>query len=319
MDELSEKARLIQKAANQLGWTSDIQSLTERVKQIDKGLIHEDEFLYILDWSKRCNFFHKLDQSIVPSGSKKKYTIPDVLVEFKNNGKKKPFLIEIKTSKAKKLSWTETYYNGLIRYSNLLGIPILIAWKWSSFDIWTLFEIKHFKKGPSNYKIDFEKAHKENLMSSLAGDYVIIPHEEFSITFKFEKSQMVAEKGTEKIWDTLCKEIYFTGKEFKKIEEVDDGIFALLMSLDCEQETKEDENFITTRFFPYPNNTTFAQSIPIRLAKTISSNPVNWLEKIRNNKYPISYAKLWKSLEKGIPKELIQTILLLTPHSEIDS
>ncbi len=152
--DFDDKARTIQKVKAQLGWEGDIESFIKRVHDLDKGLVNEDEFLYLLGWAGKCKLFHKLDQSIIPPDSKENYTIPDLLTAFDREGKVTPYLIEVKTSKKDSLSWSEKYYQGLKNYSSLTGIPILVAWKWSQFGIWMLFDINHFKKGPSNFKID---------------------------------------------------------------------------------------------------------------------------------------------------------------------
>jgi len=64
--EIDNKARTIQKVANQLGWNEDVQKLIIRVNQLDKGLIQEDEFIYVINWSGKCNLIHKLDQFQLP-------------------------------------------------------------------------------------------------------------------------------------------------------------------------------------------------------------------------------------------------------------
>jgi hypothetical protein len=54
-------------------------------------------------------------------------------------------------------------------YAELLGLPLLIAWKNRSF--WTLFEARHATLAKTNYHIDFQRASEENLLGVLAGDF----------------------------------------------------------------------------------------------------------------------------------------------------
>lgn len=311
-----EKARKIQEIANKLGWNSDINTLVERVKQLDNGLVQEDEFTYLLDWSDKCSLAHKLDQLHIPPSSKKKYTIPDLFVLLNIKGKEMPFFIEVKTSKDNKLSWTETYYQGLINYSKLSGIPVLVAWKWRSFDIWTLFELQHFQKAEFNFKIGFEKANVENLMSKLLGDYFIIPYDEIGLHFKFKKIKVVERKSNETLWNTISESIYITGKDNKEITEIDTGLFSFLISFPMDDISTETDTHITYSFTPSPNKSAFAQSIPLRLGRAFAEGEVNWLEKIKKQEYPIKYHKLLESLQKGIDKEVIRNILYLKPKSE---
>ncbi|MCL4481263.1 MAG: hypothetical protein M1445_01340, partial [Bacteroidetes bacterium] len=124
-NSIDDQARTIQSVLNELGWDSDPHTLVERVKQLNNGLVQEEEFIYILNWLGKCSLIHKLDQMLIVPSAKRNFTIPDLFVVFNDNGVEKSYLIEIKTSKDDKLSWTNTYYQGLINYSRVTGIPIL--------------------------------------------------------------------------------------------------------------------------------------------------------------------------------------------------
>ena len=312
------KARKIQEVANNLGWDSDISKLVERVKQIDKGLVQEDEFIYILNWSNRCSLVHKLDQFFIPPQAKKKYTIPDLLVIFDHNGKKTPFFIEIKTSKDNKLSWTENYYCGLENYARETGIPILIAWKWSNLDIWTLFELKHFKKDITNFKIGFEKAHFENLMSLLVGDYTIIPYN-IGFHFKFKKQKLIKEEQDQSLWEAIFESIYITGESEEEIETVNSELFLFLFSLALEEEVSvEKDEYIIQSYRVRTDEFICAQSIPVRLAKLLSvDDNVNWLSKLKGQQFYIDYDKLYVSLSQCIEKHVIRNIFHTIPHTKL--
>lgn len=320
-EKIDNKARTIQEVANQLGWNEDVSKLIERVNQLDKGLVQEDEFIYIINWSKKCNLIHKLDQLQLPLDSKSQYTIPDILVEVITEEGNKKFLIEIKTSKKNKLSWTERYYEGLKNYSELLGIPILIAWKWSQFGIWSLFEISHFSKPSNNYKITFEKTQQENLMSKLFGDCVIMPYDEFGLNISMKKVKKLSEKKQENGnieigWQTVVDEVYLTGKENKKIEGFNKSVFAVLMSMRTKEEIIDTETHLITRYIPHPNKMQFAQSVPTSLISAFSDSEVNWLQHSKEQNYPIEYSEFFKGLEKSFEEELIRNVLLLKPMSE---
>jgi len=321
IEKIDNKARTIQEVANQLGWNEDVSILIERVNQLDKGLVQEDEFIYIINWSKKCNLIHKLDQLQLPLDSKIQYTIPDILVEMKTEEGNKKFLIEIKTSKKNKLSWTERYFEGLKNYSELLGIPILIAWKWNQFGIWSLFDLSHFSKPSTNYKITFEKALQENLMSQLFGDCVIIQYDDFGLNICLKKvkklSEVKKENGEVEIdWQTVVDEIYLTGKKNKKIEGFNKSVFSVLMSMQTKEELIETETHLITRYIPHPNKMQFAQSVPINLIQAFSSSDINWLQNSKENNYPIDYQDFFKGLETSLEEGIIKSVLLLKPKSE---
>jgi Holliday junction resolvase len=314
---LDDKARKIREAITQLGWDIEITALIERVKQFDSGLVHEDEFFYILNWSNKCSLIHKLDQfQPPPQTQKKEYIIPDLHVIFDVNGVKKPYYIEVKTSKDNHLNWTEKYYQGLQNYSEINQIPILIAWKWKTFDIWTLFELKHFKKSITNYKIDLETAHIENLMSKLVGDYMVFPYENFGFHIKFKKLRVVKKEDNETSFDVVIDSIYCSGDSGIETKEIDKGILALLFSLPLEEKVEETDSHLIYSFVPSPNKSSFAQVIPTRLTQAFAKTDVNWMQLIREKNFPISYDSLLDSLKAGIDKKVIRNIIFYVPRSK---
>ena len=314
-ENIDKKARTIQEVVNSLGWTSDISALVKRINEMDNGLIQEDEFAYILNWSNKCSIVHKLDQFHIPPSSKELYTIPDLLAIFDKNGEKLKYFIEVKTSKDNKLSWTEKYYQGLINYSNDTGIPILIAWKWNLFSIWTLFELEHFEKAVTNYKINFEKANQESLMSKLVGDYFIILPEEMGLHFKFKKDILEKKREIAAPEKMILESIYITGKDNKEITKFSVEIFALLFSLFMDETTKETKTHLIQSFTPL-NKTIFAQSVIVRLAKVFDKSNITWHEKIKEQNFPIKYEELLKSLTEEIKNGIIESIFFILPLSE---
>jgi len=320
-ENTDDRARLVQEVANQLGWKEDISKLIERVNQLDRGLVQEDEFIYIINWSRNCSLIHKFDQLQIPADSKDLYTIPDILVEINTPTGKKKFIIEIKTSKNKKLSWTERYFQGLKNYGQLLQIPVLIAWKWTDFDVWSLFDISHFEKPNKNYKITFEKAHTESLMSKYFGDCVIFPFQDFGFNISIKKVRKLGENHNEKgelviSWQTVVDDIYLTGKDNKRIEGFNKAVFSVLLSMPTEESVIESETHIITRHTPHPNKMKYGQSVPISLVRAFTDGEVNWMQKVKNEDYPIDYKELMQGLEIGIEEESIRSVLFLKPKSE---
>ncbi|MEI6822947.1 MAG: hypothetical protein WCL51_13520 [Bacteroidota bacterium] len=311
---IDEKSRLIQKITTELGWDVDINLILDRIKQLDNGLIQEDEFIYLLNWSDRFTLIHKLEQIQIPSTAKRDYIIPDLLVIHNDNGKETPYLIEIKTSKDTKLSWSEKYYKSLINYSKKVNIPLLIAWKCNTFDIWTLFDITLFEKPNLNYKIDIEKAIKQNMLSIFAGDYIVIAYEHFSLNFKFKKITKKLVKGNEIDYSVSLESFYYIGKDNKRIESLNPSYFALIIGMFSEEVIEEDDNFINIKYIP--NNTLiYIQTLILNLTKGIAnSNNIKWIELAKEKKYLFEYVTFLELLKKGIKEEIFDKIMLTIPY-----
>lgn len=315
MDEIDDKARKVQEVLNGLGWTSDANQLIARIKQLNDGLVQEDEFAYLLCWSERCLLSHKLDQLYLTPKAKDNYTIPDLFVLIDNNGVPTPYLIEVKTSKEKKLSWTKRYYEGLINYSKLMGIPVLVAWKWKSFDTWTLFDLSHFELAVSNYKIDLQRAHQESLMSKLLGDYVIIPYHRTQMHFKFRKEKLLSVEGNRSNWHTIVESIYITGKDGNIVSDIN-GLFSFFAACETNEVVTETETHIIQSFVPTENQSVFAQSIPLRYIKMFNDGDVNWLDRIKREVFPIAYSKLDTAIKKSMKLGVVRNIYYLQARSD---
>lgn len=312
-NKLDDKARLLQKLTTDLGWNIDYSTLLTRINQLDKGLIQEDEFIYFLNWSKKFKLIHKLDQNQIPTSSKDDFRPPDLLVIQNDNGIDKPYLIEIKTTEKKHLSWSEKYYKSLVNYSVALNIPLLIAWKWNAFDLWTLFEISEFEKPSSNYKIDIAKAHKKSLLSKLAGDYIINGHEGFSLNFKYKKTKVISESDSKKEYKAKLDSFFYIGEDKKHIQSYNPAYIPLILSQFPEEITEMDSEYIYTKFQPN-NNSFFAQSLIIKLTKGLyHSSNVNWIELAKENKYPLVYDDYLKLLSSGYEEKIIKQIYFIDP------
>ncbi|WP_223871785.1 hypothetical protein [Candidatus Dactylopiibacterium carminicum] len=160
--------RLIQDALAELGYDADAATVAERVRRLDIGLPVEDEFSVVCAWLGKCQLLHKLDQHQVPIASKQEFQVPDLLAKFSTQSSKFPVLIEVKSKNDKVLSFKPDYLKRLQNYADLVGMPLLVAWKFHS--IWMLFEARHMKKADKNFNITLNTASQENLLGALAGD-----------------------------------------------------------------------------------------------------------------------------------------------------
>ncbi|HZY39678.1 MAG TPA: hypothetical protein VFE53_23645 [Mucilaginibacter sp.] len=309
------QARILQQLFNDLGWDADPELVRKRLLDLNNGLVQEDELIYLLNWLKNVYLIHKLEQFHVPPSSKLDFSIPDILIIANTDVGKKPYYIEIKTSKDHALSWTEKYYNGFKNYSEATGIPVLVAWKWTKFETWTIFKLEDFQqKTPGgNYKIDLNTAHKRNLISELFGDYFIVLPDNVALIIKHQKIKMHPIPEGEQ-WETVIEGIYWVDRDGNPVDFKNNGIMALFFILPLEEVVEQDEHFIYYKWRPLPNKTLWAQSVPVRLAEIFSDAPVNWLEKIRNQDFQVGYDGFLADLTAAIQEGTLQNIFFFNPN-----
>ena len=82
-------------------------------------------------------------------------------------------LIEVKKTSKTSLSRRPDYFEGLRRYGQVLGLPVLLAWKITPPGIWALVDLDQFQLARTNYRLTLEMALRDNLLGVLAGDFAV--------------------------------------------------------------------------------------------------------------------------------------------------
>lgn len=162
------------------------EKVLSRLEHLQRATAPEHEISLILSWLGKCRLVHRLGQEQLPLSSTDSYRVPDLLAIFEYAGRLVPTLIEVKRtgtpSGEVRLTGTLDIKPHLVRYAELLNLPLLVAWRNGA--MWTLFEAKRAKLAVKNYRIDFKTAMNENLMGVLAGDfaYRLIPGNSIRMT-----------------------------------------------------------------------------------------------------------------------------------------
>ena len=189
--------RLIQDVLAELGFDADPAEVARRVRRLNYGLPAEDEFSVICAWLGRVSLLHKLDQQQTPIASKAEFQVPDILVSFESAG---PVLVEIKVCNDRTLSFKPDYHTRLTQYASLLGLPLLIAWKFHS--LWTLFDARHLTLARKNFNITHNEAMRQNLLGALAGDVAFKLAEGSGVHLDLAKEELIETSITISIWDS---------------------------------------------------------------------------------------------------------------------
>ncbi|MCP4602343.1 MAG: restriction endonuclease [Proteobacteria bacterium] len=264
------KSRLIYEAAQELGW-SDPAAIAKFVRRLERGLPAEDELSVIFHWLGQCRLVHKIDQLPYPPGVLKDYRIPDLLAVFEVENTRVPVLIEVKKSTKRTLSWRPDFLGALKRYSALVDLPLLVAWKHQSF--WTLFEARHLKKAVKNYNITFEMAMKENLLGLLAGDFSFSFRPGAGIHMKIRKLQ-ARDHG----FDGVIEEAYYLNAKGERHTTVY-GLMQLFLCIEQDVSIHEDENHVLQSFVVQTSEQmVFAHRALVTILSTFQKDrgPIRW-------------------------------------------
>jgi Holliday junction resolvase len=155
-------------------------AVSQRLKEITGGFSPELEFIAAANWLGRALTINRLDQIPLPRchASSEEVKVPDLLCIALVDGHTLPCLIEVKRNWGGKIVWTEKYLKALQLYADKLGLPLLVAWKRGH--IWTLTDCRHFTKKVTAYHLNWNHALRENLMSAIFGDLLVVLTERIS-------------------------------------------------------------------------------------------------------------------------------------------
>ncbi|OOF05738.1 hypothetical protein [Salinivibrio sp. MA607] len=222
-DKPSDLERLIHESLEQLGWSADATSIADRVHRLNIGLPLEDEFSIICGWLGQCDLVHKLDQQQYPTTSKYTFQVPDLLANFNVRGAGSiSVLIEVKSCEKNVLSLKPDYVSKLKAYGQLLGLPVLIAWR--KYGIWSLVDLGVFSKVNKNFNLNFNDAMQNSLMSKLLGDFSYTPQVNSGVHISFKKEKLIetieTDEELQESWHMVIDDVYFTNGEREQLRDL---------------------------------------------------------------------------------------------------
>lgn len=306
--------RLIQEILSEVGWDEDPVSIARRIRRLDQGLPAEDEFTAICGWLGKTRLIHKLDQHQSPSASRATFQVPDLLAHFEAAG---PVLIEVKSKRNSKLSFTPDYLGRLSSYADLLGLPLLIAWKFHG--VWALFEARHLKKARTNFNIRFGEAMRQNLLGVLAGDvsYKIAPGAGIILDCRKEALLGTKAKGdtTTEQWQMRIDGVRFTSKGGKPRDDLDDDVRTLFTTWDLEERQTFTPTHIHVAFQAGEDGMMFGHMALVQLLawRQRAGEGINWRHVIRRDQVISNMTNFSAALERALEQEVVTLILHQVP------
>ena len=320
-DTPDDLARLLHETLETVGWDADASDIARQVQRLDIGLPMEDEFSVVCAWLGGCEIIHKLDQHQMPRNSSETYQVPDLLAYFKTQSNNRPVLIEVKSKKDKKLSFRPDYLHRLQSYADLMGMPLLFAWKFHS--IWMLFEAKHLKKAAKNFNISFETAMRENLLGVLAGDFAYRIGAGAGVHLRCDKEELVSvvdhEDGELHTWKLRVGEVAFTDRAGKVIPAPSSETQTLFGIWDLEEKREEYADFIGISFTAPEEGMQFAHSSLVRLLDLWhrGEEKMSWRRVSRKEKFT-TIEDFRGAVNKAMDEKVVHIVLNMQPHSMPD-
>lgn len=311
--------RLIQDALAELGYGANASAVAEQVRRLDIGLPVEDEFSVLCAWLGKCQLLHKLDQHQVPIASKQEFQVPDLLAKFSTQTNKFPVLIEVKSKKDKLLSFKPEYLRRLQNYADMVGMPLLVAWKFHG--IWMLFEARHMKKASMNFNITLKTAMRENLLGVLAGDIAYKIGAGAGIKLRFRKNKLLgAEKtddGYTEQWEMTVDDVSFTDCEGNRREDLDGEVQSLFTAWNLNEKEDHTDSHVHLHFVAGDDAMQFAHTALVHLLRWESPHDgrLHWRGLLRKEQVTANVANFLTAIETAFRQKVVSHVFHLQPHS----
>lgn len=312
-------ARLVQDALAELGYEADAAAVAARVRRLDIGLPVEDEFSVICAWLGKCQILHKLDQQQVPLKSREEFQVPDLLAKFSTQATRHPVLIEVKSKKENQLSFKPDYLLRLQNYAELVGMPLLIAWKFHTH--WMLFEAKHLKKAKTNFNITLQMAMRENILGVLVGDVAYKVGAGAGVHLRFRKDKLFEAKETEdgytEQWAMTIDDVAFTDHEGSHRNDLDEEVQSLFAVWDLEEQQEHTNSHVHLRYVSDGEGMQFAHMALVHLLNWESSNDdrPHWRGLLRRERVTANVALFSAMLDKAYGQKIVSHVFNMIPHA----
>ncbi|WP_290705340.1 hypothetical protein [Amphritea sp.] len=312
--------RLIHESLEQLGWDADVEKLSDRVKRLNIGIPLEDEFSIICGWLGKCHLVHKLDQQQYPKSSGETYQVPDLLASFsRTDGSSSTVLIEVKYCKNNVMSFKPDYFAKLKAYSELLNLPLLIAWK--RWNIWCLVSIDEFRKATKNYNLSFNDAMRNNLLSSLAGDFSYSLSVNAGVHISARKEKLIGVVETEgernENWHMVIDDVYFTNGKSEQVRDLSPTAQQVFFSWDLKEDQTLTETHAIMHHICKESSGLFAHMALTRLLSFHSQEDegVHWRGHLRDDKAISNISDYRTGIEENMRAGIVHHIFDIQPNN----
>lgn len=313
----SDLERLIHESLEQLGWAADAKCIAERVNRLNIGLPLEDEFSIICGWLGKCDLVHKLDQQQYPNTSKDTFQVPDLIANFNVRGVgSTSVLIEVKSCEKNVLSLRPDYVFKLRAYGQLLGLPVLIAWR--KYGVWSLVDLDAFSKANKNFNLNFSDALRNSLMSKLLGDFSYTPQVNSGVHIRFKKEKLVetieTDEGFQENWNMVIDDVYFTNGDSEQLRDLSPTAQQLFFSWELATTESHSDSHVVMHNIIEEESGMFAHMALTRLLSFHGQeDEVHWRSYLHNDAAIASIVNFRSGIEENLKAGIIKYIFDIEP------
>jgi hypothetical protein len=227
--------------------------------------------------------------------------------------------VEVKATTENKLSFKPDYRAKLKAYANLLGLQMLIAWKFHG--VWSLFDIDHMELAKTNYNISLSKALSESLLGVLAGDFsYTLPHGT-GIHLRLRKEKLISSvrNGAEvhEEWHMVVDDALHVDRDGKERRDLSPDVQALFFANSLEEDQDYGPSHVHWRFLVKDDENKFAHMALVALLNwySTSEKPLSWREIIARHSPVPGISDFKSTVAKALQEGVVKYIFHIRPQT----
>jgi hypothetical protein len=294
-----------------LGTQAAIQA---KLAQLLRGIPAEYEFLMLARWSDKCRLVHRLDSDVHEIDGK--YVVPDFLCLCEVEGKQIPVLVEVKSSVKENKTLSKKYCSKLLAYGSLLGLPVLIAYRFKGAGrpFWALIDLSSSLSSYGTCQLKMPAILMSDLFEVFFGFYSVQVAEGTSVVVEILKHGQIDETHIE----GTIKDIYWNAPDGRRIELKTVPYLTWLFTLNEDDvDVEEEGNFIKQRFTKITETAVLIYWLLPFFADSRSvfrGKEPNWRKAVLNGKPSIKLSDLDQTIQEGLSGGLIQSVIRRAPR-----
>ena len=263
-DDAAFTRRVVEAATKAGPKVKDQRAFIKQLRHQEFGYSAEAECAAILAWLGNCVVVHPLDQNFYARNDPGEVLVPDLLAVFSLDGEQLPVLIEVKSTDRLYVRCSDAYRAKLLRYGQLVGMPVLLAWRPRKFGRWLLVDLASDEIAVDGL-IRLPQAMMHNLMGLIAGDFMVDPEPGIGLNLR---CQVLHKKKLGRRTSSVKARIEeaYIGTRTKKMEGLSASSMALIFASASEEYTEQSEGnllhgWLTPEPGPEQGGTVFMQDL----------------------------------------------------------
>lgn len=297
----------------------NVEPLTQRMRDIQRGMSAEDELAAKVSWLGNSAGIHRIDQ--IPLAAIEidgRMRAPDFIAFPIVNGRPYPVLIEVKSKHDQRLKFSDSYLTSLRLFADRLRLPLLIARKCGG--LWTLFDHRRFQRGEKGHRITLGTALMEDLSCALFRDIRVMMNPDIELAINMELVDEIEVKESDLLpagiytWQLRGGGFFLHGNQ---ITDYDASHFSLFLAMPDTTELRRTGARTWQHVIrPEPESGFNLSNVLVGQLSLMYSDEedLNWHQILRRP-FPSSGRELRQSIRSAIEKGFVQYGMDIVPHT----